>query len=111
MRRKNTIGRVDGAEMIRVERERQIHTKKFTAKRDAGYRSFQLTKAALSYASAVATPDEWAEDHGTLPAPTCDWPWPKKWWKPSSDPIRNLVKAGALIAAEIDRLRATKEAA
>ena len=32
------------------------------------------------------------------------WPWEAAWWKPS-DPIRNLVKAGALIAAEIDRLQ------
>jgi hypothetical protein len=33
------------------------------------------------------------------------WPWDQDWWKPSPDPIRNLVKAGALIAAEIDRLQ------
>jgi hypothetical protein len=33
------------------------------------------------------------------------WPWGKRWWKPSEDPVRNLVKAGALIAAEIDRLQ------
>ena len=33
------------------------------------------------------------------------WPWEKNWWKPSDDKIRNLVKAGALIAAEIDRLQ------
>lgn len=32
------------------------------------------------------------------------WPFGQDWWKPSNDPIRNLVKAGALIAAEIDRL-------
>lgn len=32
------------------------------------------------------------------------WPWPGDYWKPSDDPVRNLVKAGALIAAEIDRL-------
>jgi hypothetical protein len=32
------------------------------------------------------------------------WPWDYDWWKPSDDPIRNLTKAGALIAAEIDRL-------
>ncbi len=31
------------------------------------------------------------------------WPWGKSWWKPSDDPIRDLEKAGALIAAEIDR--------
>ena len=28
----------------------------------------------------------------------------EEWWKPSADPVRNLEKAGALIAAEIDRL-------
>lgn len=34
-----------------------------------------------------------------------EWPWDASWWKPSPDPIANLVKAGALIAAEIDRLQ------
>jgi hypothetical protein len=33
-----------------------------------------------------------------------DWPWDLSWLKPSPDPKHNLVKAGALIAAEIDRL-------
>ncbi len=33
-----------------------------------------------------------------------EWPWPEP-WAPSNDPIRNLVQAGALIAAEIDRLQ------
>jgi hypothetical protein len=37
------------------------------------------------------------------------WPWDEKWWKPSTNPIRNLVKAGALIAAEIDRLQRVTE--
>ncbi len=33
------------------------------------------------------------------------WPWPEnESFKPGPDPIRNLVKAGAMIAAEIDRL-------
>lgn len=32
------------------------------------------------------------------------WPWPVESWKPSPEPARNLEKAGALIAAEIDRL-------
>lgn len=34
------------------------------------------------------------------------WPWAREDWKPDENPIRNLVKAGALIAAEIDRLAA-----
>lgn len=32
-----------------------------------------------------------------------DRPWPDEWWKPAG-PRRNLVKAGALILAEIERL-------
>jgi ribosomal protein S14 len=32
------------------------------------------------------------------------WPWDMDWWKPSNG-IQNLVKAGALIAAEIDSLK------
>lgn len=36
------------------------------------------------------------------------WPWPEPSWHPSNDPIRNLEKAGALIAAEIDRLERAK---
>ena len=31
------------------------------------------------------------------------WPWHQGSFKPSADPIRNFEKAGALIAAEIDR--------
>ena len=45
---------------------------------------------------------------GELPAPAHDWPWGSEYWKPSEDPVRNLVKAGALIAAEIDRLNRAK---
>jgi hypothetical protein len=31
------------------------------------------------------------------------WLWEKKWWKPSS-PRKDLVKAAALLIAEIDRI-------
>lgn len=37
-------------------------------------------------------------------------PWDAEWWKPSADPIRNLEKAGALLAAGIDRLIALRPA-
>jgi hypothetical protein len=40
-----------------------------------------------------------------------DWPWPESWWKPTGD-RRNLVKAGALILAEIERIdRAAQQGA
>lgn len=35
--------------------------------------------------------------------PPRNWPWHRVWWKPSTR-RRNLVKAGALILAEIERL-------
>lgn len=36
------------------------------------------------------------------------WPWADSWWKPSTDDqIKNLKRAGALIAAEIDRIQLT----
>lgn len=43
--------------------------------------------------------------------PICDcpaeWPWDEMLWKPTPDDrIRELAKAGALIATEIDRLLA-----
>lgn len=39
------------------------------------------------------------------------WPWPEEWWKPTPDDrIRELAKAGALIAAEIDRIKRMKGA-
>ena len=63
------------------------------------------TPAAV--AGAVASPDEEGDENGKV-RPCWDWPWAKKWWKPSDDPVRNLVKAGALIAAEIDRLESLK---
>jgi len=38
-------------------------------------------------------------------------PFDEEWWKPSpDDPVWQLVKAGALIAAEIDRLRRKEKA-
>lgn len=96
---------MNGVQLIAAERQRQIEDEKFSAKPDDKYTDYELAKAAESYLVAVTSPDEWAAEHGKKPGPTHDWPWAEKWWKPSKDPIRNLVKAGALIAAEIDRLQ------
>jgi len=96
---------LSGAGLIASERLRQMTQECWTPEHDDQHRKFQLTLAAMSYAAAVATPDEWNLKQGLPQAPCHDWTWAKKWWKPSDDPVRNLVKAGALIAAEIDRLR------
>ena len=101
------IGHVplNGVQLIAAERTRQIADEGYDATHDDGYTEHQLLHAASSYVDVVAHPDEWAMENGTLADPTSDWPWDKEWWKPSPDPVRNLVKAGALIAAEIDRLQ------
>lgn len=96
-----------GVKLIAEERKRQMAIEGWTPDHDDKHRKFEMTLAAVSYANAVASPDEEGDENGKV-RPCYDWPWAKKWWKPSDDPIRNLTKAGALIAAEIDRLQRLK---
>jgi hypothetical protein len=99
-----------GIELIAEERERQISQEGWSAEDDDRHDSGQLNDAALAYAYAASEQArgeslryiQGLEESCDLPQP---WPWESSWWKPSEDPIRNLVKAGALIAAEIDRLQ------
>lgn len=94
-----------GSYRIARERVRQILEENFTPDHDAEHDEHELAQAAECYLTAfiVSGDDEQIplEEVETLGA---DWPWERSWWKPSKDPIRNLEKAGALIAAEIDRL-------
>jgi hypothetical protein len=97
-------GQKDGATLIREERLRQIMEEGYRAAHDDSHKGFELGLAASSYLNAVVAPDEEGDENGKS-RPCWDWPWAKEDWKPSDDPIRNLVKSGALIAAEIDRLQ------
>ncbi len=99
-----------GAELIAIERRRQVDGEGWTgAHDDEVHERAELLAAAHSYLEAARVqswdltvyPDaEWRRHL----APSSSWPWSLTWWKPSPDPKRNLVKAGALIAAELDRL-------
>lgn len=83
---------------IAAERERQINVEGWAHEHDDKYTDNELGRAAASYAMADMGPDaQRASVIGEL------WPWDFKWWKPH-DRRRNLVKAGALIAAEIERI-------
>lgn len=90
--------RTFGASYVAVwkERMRQISTEGFSRERDDGYVQGELASAAACY----VLPKSKRRDVFVL----SHWPWSAKWWKPSTDPRRNLVKAGALILAEIERL-------
>lgn len=118
-----------GAFRIAKERDRQKHVEGWTAEHDQEHDRFELTRAAICYARRATALEESVPqfdkmNDGTrvvrLPA---DWPvnWHPEWWKPEprvqgdrapligrADSVRMLEKAGALIAAEIDRLVAVK---
>lgn len=99
---------LSGVELIAAERQRQIDKFRYTALSDDHYSKPELVLAAISYACVVARPDTEAEGRMEHTRAANDWPWPPMSWNPSNDPVRNLVKAGALIAAEIDRLQRLK---
>ena len=77
---------------VLAERRRQIEAEGWTPEHDDHHLPNELALAAASYVCA---------DEGDVPLVI--WPWDWSWWKPK-DRRRNLVKAGALILAEIERL-------
>lgn len=81
-----------GAERIAAERQRQIEEEGWTPEHDDGHDGGSLAGAAAAYTLA------------NEPLGASLWPWERSSWKPGTDRIRQLEKAGALIAAEIDRL-------
>ncbi|HGP4137748.1 TPA: ead/Ea22-like family protein [Enterobacter roggenkampii] len=89
-----------------AERQWQSSVEGWTPKHDDKHDNNELAFAASCYAfhSAAASWD--FEDDGTPydihPAPK-NWPWSPEWWKPTN-PRRDLVKAVALILAEIERI-------
>lgn len=82
---------------ITDERRRQIDVEGWTPEHDNGYKKSELAFAAISY----ATPFGVRQGIGSPCPPT--WPWDERFWKPDHD-RRMLVKAGALIVAEIERI-------
>lgn len=101
-----------GIERIAAERQRQIEVEGWTPEHDAQHATGELSAVATFYSELASLQccDGCAylvrQRMVTTPK---SWPWDVSWWKPSDNPIRNLEKAGALIAAEIDRLQRVKE--
>lgn len=97
-----------GAEIIAEERKRQVLEEDYNASHDDAHDRGELLAAAICYAEVpllrLAYKPFAAESEITEVMAT-KWPWDEEWWKPDNDAVRNLAKAGALIAAEIDRLQ------
>lgn len=97
-----------GAELIERERRRQTDAEGYSYRHDDGHAHGELVLAAVQYAlpeskRVLIGPSSGLPDaFDNIPV---DWPWENEAWKPTPDDrVRELVKAGALIAAEIDRL-------
>ena len=91
-----------GVGLIAIERARQIEEEGWSTDRDDGHTHGELAAAGARYAlEAISEGDRSFGDdlHEDL------WPWEDEWWKPNGDPVCALIKAGALIAAEIDRIQ------
>lgn len=92
---------------IAAERRRQIAVEGWDAAHDdAEHDSGQLAAAAACYAagSKLEQPMPAANVAAWERGSRMVWPWSAEWWKPKGGRRRMLVKAGALIVAEIERL-------
>jgi hypothetical protein len=98
------------------ERSRQVMKEGWTPEHDDEHGDGSLAIAAACYAMFASVSDQ-AREATTLPASLTTegkdipgrlawleiWPWDRKWWKPK-DRRYDLVRAAALIVAEIERL-------
>jgi hypothetical protein len=81
---------------VMAERRRQVEVEGFTAAHDDGYIQGTLARAAGSYCIHASGAFSGADS-----IPPALWPWSVDWWKPAGM-RRDLVKAGALVLAELD---------
>lgn len=96
------VNSTTGAFLIVEERNRQIADEGYDAEHDRHETVSNLANAATSYLTY---------DSGLLNAQKVSkgyWPWGEDLYKPR-DRKRNLIRAGALIAAAIDRMQAEEE--
>ncbi len=85
---------------VQAERRRQVTAEGWTPEHDDAHSYGQMARAAACYALAGSS----APNDGTAALlVSLAWPWDEQWWKPTSA-RRDLVKACALVLAEIERL-------
>lgn len=114
-----------GIELIAEERQRQISIEGYDVNHDSQHDFRELTSAASTYIDAailtakskeIGNSDEasisWHKDNEPFEWNylKLGWPWEEESFKPTT-PLEDLIKAGALIAAAIDRLQKEPKAA
>lgn len=95
---------MSGVGHIHAERLRQMDAEGWTEEHDDGHDDESLAMAASVYARPEFGRTYYMDPEDGAFKPK-DWPWEDDAFKPTPDDrIRELAKAGALIAAEIDRI-------
>lgn len=84
-----------GIEQISEERLKQIAKHSYTAYHDIGYKNKELLLAAMTYLKKAMLNNGFNEEE--------TWPFEKQYFNDEGY-VENLKKAGAFIAAELDRL-------
>lgn len=93
---------------VLAERRRQVEVEGWTPEHDDTHSDGDLATAAGCYALVAGFPEStrplWTRRNrdGEL-TPWPNWPWDPSWWKPKSRRY-DLIRAAALIVAEIERL-------
>jgi hypothetical protein len=91
------------AEDVFMERKRQVMAEGWSPQHDDEHDAGELAAAGAAYAFNAADqlyPHSQGDGNNEQPIV---WPWDSKWWKPKG-PRRDLVRAAALLIAEIERL-------
>lgn len=109
----------DAARDVLAERQRQVSVEGWTPEHDDKHHMGEMAIAAGWYAlnspfvgkrECLGDPMDGSHEAYRIFAgkfTAMRWPWDAKWWKPT-DQRRDLVKAAALILAEIERLDRAK---
>ncbi|MBZ9574641.1 hypothetical protein [Modicisalibacter sp. MOD 31.J] len=91
------------------ERQRQMTEEGWSLEHDDRHDEGELACAGAAYALNAGC-QMYPHSQQSLERAPDFWMFEDRWWKPASNPRRNLVKAGALVLAEIERLdRAEQE--
>lgn len=94
-----------GIDDIAAERQRQVEGEAWTHEHDDRHRNGELVFAAVAYAAPERVYRKRGDDLQVTYRDSFPWEWDPKWDKRDKhDRRRQLVIAGALIAAEIDRI-------
>lgn len=107
---------------VLAERQRQHDVEGWTPEHDDVHNRGEMASAAVSYATnavvrlrlmADGYPAERIDEMSAQAKVPNTWPWSPSWWKPAGGTRRILVKAAALLLAEIERIdrKAERESA